>query len=270
VSPALLYGISFHEGKATWYRTKSEAKAKQKIRTELKKVRTLFEHAEEFETAMFRGPVLLQHWINKFGYSDFEKYDIIAVEGDFEQELPSLPGFKFTGRIDLVVREKSSGKYFVIDTKTSSSSKEITENGVWYGDQATSYIWLASKKLDVKIEGMIADIAYWHKIAKGENNIDCFRGGLVERTGQDIHAFLSGLQQTFSEISQKVAAYKNGMDENVLFPRNTFYCMSYSKPCEFVSICRLKLSPNKMPMGFTKDKRELNLGGGIDDQIVDS
>jgi len=270
VSASLLYGVAVHEGCATFYKTKSMDKAKAKVIAELKKVKTLFEHFEEYQTALLRGPILVAHWVVSQGALDLKRYNIISVEGDFSQELPGMPGFVFTGRMDIVVQDKKTLKYYVIDHKTSSSSKDLTENGVKYGDQATGYIWLASKQLNVKIEGMIADILYWHKIAKSESNIDCFRGEVVTRSPRDIHAFLQGLKQVFSEISQKVAAYRKGMDEDMLFPRNTYYCMSYGKPCEFASICRDKLRKNMLPLGFEQDRRKLQLGGEIEDQITES
>ena len=271
LATSLIYGIAFHEGKAVFYKTKSETKAKRKVIAEVKKYETLFRSPEDFNKTLTQVPILLQHWIAAFGWSDFERYDLIDVEGDYVQELPRMPGFVFTGRIDAVVRDRKNNQHYILETKTSRSSEGLTMNGVWYGDQATAYIWLASKKLNLDVVGVIADVAYWHNAAKYESNIKCLRSPEpITRTKQDVYAFVLGLQQTFSEISQKISAYEYGHDEAGLFPRNTFYCMSYGKPCEFADICRLKLKPYKMPIGFCKDRRKHSLGGMIEDQIAES
>jgi hypothetical protein len=270
ISPALLYGTALHEGLATFYKTKSVAKAKAKALSEIKKVQSLYEHDADFRIALYRLPVLISHWAMAQGFPDLERYEILGVEEDFREELPGLPGFYFTGRMDLLVRDKTDGNVYVVDHKTSSSSKDITRDGLTYGDQATGYIWLAQKKLNVPIAGMIGDILYWHKNATSEANIDCFRPPVITRNGHEIRAFLLGLQQIFSEISQKVAAYRKGYDEDGLFPRNTFYCVSYGKLCEYATFCRTKMKPNAMPMGFEKDRRQHELGGQVEDQIGES
>ena len=270
ISAPLVYGIAFHEAKATFYKTRSVAKAKAKAISQIKHYKTLFEHHRDYEMTLLRVPILIGAWIAKFGYTDLERYELIVVEGDFAQPLPGMPDFVFTGRIDAVVRDKATGLYFILETKTSSSSKDLTLSGVMSGDQVTSYLWLASKQLDVPIAGVIPDIAYWHKSATTEANIDCFRAAALTRDGHEINAFLQGLKQIFSEISQKVAAYRNGYDEDGLFPRNTYYCTSYGKMCEFATICRLQLRRNTMPMGFEIDRRKHELGGMVEDQITES
>jgi hypothetical protein len=271
LSPALIFGSAFHEGKATFYQTKSLDKAKAKVRSELKKYRSLFEYQEQYDKAVLRCPVLLQRWAEIFGYADFDKYDLVEVEGNYNTEVPGTNGFIFTGRIDALVRDKADGQLYILETKTAGSSVNLTINGVFNGDQATSYIWLAGLKYGEKIAGVIADVAYWNTNAKYESNIEIVRSELITRSDDDIEMFVKGLALLFSEISQKAEAFNQGYDAASLFPRNTFYCMSYGKACEFINICRLNYKKDGyVPLGFTKDKRKLDLGGYIEDRICES
>lgn len=258
--PALLGGSAFHEGKAVWYKTKSRAKAINKVKSYLKGVRPQYEHDEVYEKDSFRFPILLDRWIDEYGLNDFQVYKILMVEKELELPIPGLFNKKkepyvITARADLVVQDDRKNIY-VIDTKTSSFSTTVSQNAVYYGDQATMYIWAVSQTLKKPVAGLIADIAYWNKNAVSEGNIACIRGDLTVRSDRVLKEFIEGVASLFMEISQKVEALKKKkFSVGSLFQRNTYYCTAFSRPCEYADVCRLDLTgTRKPPIGFCFEK----------------
>lgn len=251
----LINGSAFHEGKALFYLTGSAAKALRKCETEIKQRKDEFSSSEEYFKTLDRCPVLLSHWIDQYGYSDLKRFDIIDVEKELTVKVPGTK-YVFTIRPDAIVREKSNkDMLFGMETKTSSFSIKTTEMGVYYGDQATAYLWATASHYGKPLYGVIPDIAYWNKASSNEANITCTRGDIIRRSARRIKQFTSGLAQQQSEMAQKLAAYKAGHDPYTLFRRNTHYCSAFFKPCEFAEICDNDLTTIKrLPPGFRRDK----------------
>jgi hypothetical protein len=254
LSPPLITGTAFHEGKAIWYNTRSEKKAVRKVEQEIESRRDDYESEERFDKDLVRFPILLEVWIEKYGYQDLKNFDLLGVEKEIIVPVPGTNNFHTTMRLDLVYREKLNGKLFIHDTKTSSFSKIVTELGLYYGDQATAYLWAAEEEFGEKPNALIGDIAYWNKSAKTEDNIDCYRTEWITRTDQQIKEYQESVAFLFNAISQKVAAWKTGnFSKAQLFPRNTFYCNSYAKPCEYADICRTNVEEkSRVPYGFSR------------------
>lgn len=254
LAPPLITGTAFHEGKAIWYTTKSEKKAISKVVREIENRRDDYEYEERFDKDVIRFPLLLEVWIEKFGRSDIKNFTILGVEDEIVVPVPGTNNFKMTMRLDLVYREKLNEKLFIHDTKTSSFSKVITDNTLYYGDQATAYLWAVEEKYKEKPYALIGDVAYWNKNAKSEDNIDCYRTEWITRSDTQIGEYQESVASLFNEIAQKVTAWKTGnFSKTQLFQRNTFYCNSYAKPCEYADICRTNVEEKKrVPFGFTR------------------
>ena len=241
----LINGAAFHEGKATFYLTGSEKKALNKVKSEIKDRQEEFADRQEFLSVLERCPILLQHWIDRLGKGDLKRFNFLGVEDEIILPIPGTP-YIFTMRLDAVVQEKKGDKsIYIMETKTSSFSIRTTEMGVYYGDQATAYTWGAKNFYKKPIYGVIPDIAYWNKKATGTHNISCVRGDIIMRSDRRIHQFLSSTAQLQTEIAQKVEAYKKGYDPYMLFPRNTYYCNAFFKPCEYAGICDNNLTKIK-------------------------
>lgn len=255
VATPLINGHAFHEGKAEFYLTKSKKKALAKCRFEIKDRRKEFENDEEYQRTLDRCPTLLEHWIDKFGQADLKRFRIVGVERAIEMKLPGTD-FVITARLDAIVQEKTGDKaYYILETKTSSFSIRTTELGVFYGDQATLYTWMAEQHYNIKLDGVIPDIAYWNKQSNSTSNIQCVRGDIIQRSERRQMQTVNGLKQLQSEMSQKIEAVKQGADPYTLFPRNTFYCNAYYKACEFATICDTNLAKvKKLPPGFVREE----------------
>jgi hypothetical protein len=254
IAPPLITGTAFHEGKAIWYNTRSEKKAVNKVAKVIEQHEEDYEKAEFFDRDLIRFPLLLEVWIEKFGRRDIKNFELVAVEKELKVTVPHTNGFVMTMRPDLVYRDKSDDRLYVMDTKTSSFSKKITDMGLYYGDQATSYLWAVEDKFKEKPVALIGDVAYWNKSARDEGNIDCYRTDLVMRSDTQVEEFQYGVGGLFNEISQKVSAWKTGnYNKAQLFPRNTYYCNSFAKPCEYSEICRTNIEEKKRaPVGFVR------------------
>lgn len=254
ISPPLITGTAFHEGKATFYRTHSLKKAVKKVETIIKDHEEHYYEKEYFEKDYLRFPLLLEIWIEQYGYKHLEDYEITGIEKELFVKVPNTENFIASARIDLIYKEKLTNNLYIHDTKTSSFSKKITNLGLYYGDQATMYIWAVAENYNQKPTALIGDIAYWNKNAKDEQNISCYQTDLIIRSDKQIEEFKQSLAAIFNEISQKVTAWKTGnYTKAMLFPRNTYYCNSFSKACEYADICRTNIEEKtRAPIGFIR------------------
>ncbi len=264
--PALVYGAAFHEAKAEFYRTGNMQDGRNAGIAFIEANKENYQEPEAYEKDLYRLPILYRTWVVKWGLNDLIKYDVVTVEQEFEVVLPN--GFKYTGRPDTILQDKVTKEYFIMETKTSGFSKDLTMDTVYYGDQVTSYYVLSKAGLDIEAAGVICDVAYWNKNAKYEDNIDCLRSDPITRTREEIDDFVDGVAQLFSELSQKIAALETHKPE-ALFQRNTYYCMSYGKPCEFVDICRTRVRPqDPAPFGFIKKTEVRKLSDKVADSLA--
>jgi hypothetical protein len=259
-SDMLLFGGAFHEGKATFYKTKSKSKALDKITGELESFQGLYGKEETFEFHYLRAPVLLEVWIDTYGKRDLKNFTFIDVEKELRVPLELLEGFYMTVRPDAIVQNKTRSKEtYIFETKSTMFSLRVTEEAVRLGDQATSYTWAVRKMYpELNLIGVIPDIAYWHKNAYEPKFA---REDLVTRTKNDLREYEIGVSNLIREVSQKVEAYYKGYDPVGLFPRNTSWCLSFSHPCEYAYICRnVDLKPKgRVPRGFLRDKRRTSV-----------
>ena len=248
----LLNGSAFHEGKAVWYNTGKMDRALKKVKSELKSRRSEFKDDEDYENLSSRCSILLQQWIMDWGELDLRTYSVIEVERKHEIKLPN--GFIFTIKPDGVFVRKDNNKVYVHETKTSGFSATSAMDGVFYGDQATSYLWaLGELYPDMKIEGVLPDISYWHKSTIDPFKIRNERGALVRRSPEQLHEFSLEVMNILSEISQKAKAVRSGIHPIAVFPRCTHWCNSFFSHCEYVNICRTDIDFEDMPKGFKRD-----------------
>jgi len=242
---ALSFGGAMHEAKATFYRTGDEAEARRIFVDNLSQMRSQYEDDETYLADENRGPLLLDRWIDTFGRSDRISHHILAVEEPMEVALPN--GFAVTFRCDAILQPRGHKESYIYETKTTGFSSEVTENGVALGDQATMYIWGARKlHPEWNIAGLVPDIMY-----QRQSKISCSRGDVVFRTDRDVSQFERMMVGLLTEISQKTQALEKGYDPLQLFDRNTSWCTSYYRPCEYAGVCR-QWDLKGIPSGFRK------------------
>lgn len=266
-SDHLIGGAAFHEAKAEWYLTGNHSAAMDKCHDHIESRRNEFESDEIYDRTIDRYPTMLDSWIMTMGMKDLEQYEPLAVEEEITLPVPNTEGFVVTMRPDTILKDRRYGYVYIMETKTTGFSKLVQERGVYYGDQATMYIWGALQKYGVLVDGVIPDITYWNKKSKDPSKIEHMRGDIVSRTEGEVEDFLLGVAGTLNEISQKVRAYEEqGYPEELLFPRNTDRCMDFFRPCEFADICRNKLTKkSRLPpeLKFT-DKEIVSITDGVE------
>jgi len=260
----LIFGAAFHEGKAVWYETGNKNKALSTAQFEVDDRKSEYEKYEEYERDSKKISILLDRWIEKFGRQDLKVFKFEAVEKQVEVEIPHTSGFKMTIRPDAIVTN-TDGESFVLETKTSGFSPYVADKGVYYGDQATSYLYGAKKSYpNLNIQGVLPDIAYWNKKTFNEENITFMRGDLIYRNNRNLEEFALGVANVVTTISQSAKAYFDGKaPAAMLFPRNTSWCLSFSRPCEYADICRTNLETlrdDELPVSFKRDNDWENLG----------
>ena len=253
---ALIQGGAVHEGISTFFKTRSKVKSINKVVSEIADQATLIESTQEYERILHKAPILLDYWIALLGNRYLADYTLISSERELRLKIPNTPNFVYTVRPDAVISPKGHpSTVYILEFKTSSSSWRTTEMGVRFGDQSTGYMWAVSSSLKLKVSGVLPNILYWNKKSDSETNIEIIESDIVERTRKDIEEFKAGLAMLTSEVTQKVKSFQSGkFPAYMLFPRNTYYCNSYFRPCEYANICRLSLSmKGRAPQGFKRD-----------------
>ena len=252
--PPLIEGAAFHEGKAHFYKHGSIEDARKLVEREIKRRKNDYEQESAYERGLYRVPILFTHWALDWGELDLETYEFLEVEVGRKATLPN--GFYLTVRPDAIGRRKDDGRIYILETKTTGYSVLITEQGVYYGDQATSYLYAtAQAHPSWPIEGVVPDISYWHKGSTDPTKIKNSRGAVVRRSPEQLRQFGLSTMNIISDISQRVKAVQAGIDPLAAFPRNTQWCVSYARPCEYADICRKdNLNYSSIPHGFVRDK----------------
>ena len=247
----LLMGSAFHAGKALFYTSGGKEKlALSLIRDELKERKSEFQNREEYLFTLERTPAMLASWIAEYGKSDLKFLKIIDVEKALKVPFPGKPSWHMTMRLDMVAEDRFDN-LLVYETKSTSWSMVATAMYVSLGDQATTYIGGAEHHYKRKVTAVVPDITFFSKAAKNESAIKNYRGDFVYREPEHVKFFYRSIAQTASEIGQKMKAVYAGHDP-AIFPRNSFYCVAYGRPCEFSDICRENITAKSKPVGFRK------------------
>ena len=239
-SQALVQGGAFHSGKATWYKKRTQKAALEEVNRYIEEAWPEMDD-ESYDWVISRTPEMLQKWIEDFGKRDLKQYKILLIEDEIVALVPGTDGFYVTMRPDTVLQDKQWGYTYIMETKTTGFSLPQAEKGVYYGDQATMYIWGVSHIKHLEVDGVLSDVCYWHKKSKDPSKITCLRGDIITRTPEDLDSFIRGAASTINEIAQKVAAWNEGVNEDDLFPHSTDRCMDFFRPCEYADICRSRL-----------------------------
>ena len=251
IASPLLMGSAFHGGKALFYRTGNEKAALRLVRDELIDRKREFESREEYLSVLDRTPAMLASWIAEYGKDDLKHLNILDVEKAIKVPFPGKPGWHMTMRLDMVAEDRFDN-LLVYETKSTSWSMVATSMFVSLGDQATTYIGGAEHYYKRRVTAVVPDITFFSKAAKNESSIKNYRGDFVYRDPEHVKFFYRGMAQVASEITQKMRAVTNGHDP-AIFPRNSFYCVAYGRPCEFAEVCRMNLTAkSKVPTGFRK------------------
>ena len=270
-SPALIRGDAVHQGLELFYKTGNLADALSLTKQVVEVEDGNFDDDETARKTATTALAMVESWALTYGEADFTTYEEFALEQ--ELEIPLIDrhgddtGLRVTMRIDRLART-SEGKWHLCDVKTSTFSKQLTENAFALSDQPTLYIAACKKSLGIDIEALFCDIAYAHPRAKKPEPL---RAHIPLKSDLEIEQTLESVLETFLTINEKVdRVVEKQQKPHEAFPRNTYYCMAYNKPCEFASICRLSNGIDEdipLKAGLKQGKKLRALGSYTTDRI---
>ena len=157
----LVTGGSLHEGHALlitdWNIEQSVLKSKLVIANafEAKGITAEDDAATEYSMEEQGALVeaLLRGWNLYSGEHFRNSFDVIQVETEGEAEL--APGIVLQFRPDAVLREKQTGDYYVLSTKTTSMFGKMSLDSAGVDMQSMSEVYGVEKTLGIKVEGVI-------------------------------------------------------------------------------------------------------------------
>lgn len=249
-APALSFGSAIHGAVAAFLLGKDHQGEFRRLMHEMRKA---YEREEDYVLDANRGLVLLATWVTEVGENLRSDFDVLSAEEELTVPLPN--GYVVTARPDAVLAPKSKrdAKHrpgYILETKTTRWGRDLVEETLQNADQITTYIW-ATRKIhpDWNIEAVIPNVMYQNK-----SKIGVGLGDLIFRTNQDLVDYEQQAMGLLTEVSQKVLGLLDYSPHH-LFSRNTSWCGSYNKPCEYLGICRnARFDP--VPTGFVREDWE--------------
>lgn len=182
---------------------------------------------------------LLDGYTDKWFREDVETYDVISVEREFKVR---RCGNDLTGKVDGIVRNKKTGKYYILEHKTASIVDESFVAQKQLDSQTKFYALMMTGVLGEKIDGAIHDILIKQKIRqkKGEPDED-----FCERLKVDVTADnFQRIQIDFDYDKDIWEDYGNELDGRVtdLWNCRNFYkctgsCIGRYGACEYMPLC---------------------------------
>lgn len=125
---------------------------------------TLFPQMDPGDVARLRP--MLAGYIARWADEDEQRYEVLAIEKEFRCPLvnpdtgrPSRT-WELAGKFDKLVRERSTGRVYVVEHKTSS--KDITPGSAYWArlrmDTQVSVYWTGAKSLGLDLYGVLYDV----------------------------------------------------------------------------------------------------------------
>lgn len=157
-------------------------------------------------------------------YSD-KNLEFILMEEPFSVEL--MPGVMFEGRMDGLVKHIPTGKYWIWETKTTRSIKELTDT-LSNDEQSGAYLWAAREWFKDKLETPVAGVLY-NIIRKKVPAVPRVlqSGGLSKATSMDTTSFWYKycVQSIFSDWSDETIEEEYGDIIEALHEKNLTFFM---------------------------------------------
>ena len=196
---------------------------------------------DPFEAAKLEG--LFAGYCRRWLELDRAFYSVVSVEQEFN--VPSrnqaLPKVSLMGKVDAVVQDKESGKYYILEHKTASIVDDDYVAQKSLDSQTRLYALAISHTLEIPIAGAIHDIITKQKIRqkKGESDSD-----FIERLKADVTDdnfariridFADGELDLFArELDDQV----RDVAECECWYKCTGSCIGRYGACEYLHLCR--------------------------------
>lgn len=149
-TPAMAFGTAAHKVLEAWYRAWQAGEDRLEVALA---VVDEIENVDDIDRARLRVLAVAYH--ARWGSEDWE---VLAVEVEFRYFLGDI---EIGGKIDALIRERSTGRVFVVEHKTSTAD---TSPGAPYWDrlaidtQVSIYVDGAAAGLDYEIAGCVYDV----------------------------------------------------------------------------------------------------------------
>lgn len=181
---------------------------------------------------------LLAGYIRKWYSDDYSNHDIIEIEKEFKVR---IVGNDFVGKIDGLLRNKETGKYYILEHKTASVVDEAYVAQKDIDSQTLNYANAIQMDMGIEVSGAIHDIITKQKIRqkKGESEEDFCRR-LEEDVTDDnferiVVEFSPGqLEESLAELQSQMQE----LQECRRFHKCTGACLGRFGACEYLPICR--------------------------------
>lgn len=131
---------------------------------------------------------LVKRYIEFYG-PHRDDWEVLGVEVPFEVRIPGRYAY-LTGRFDALVRERSSGRIWVVEWKTCSGWDSIEEYA--WSPQVSLYYW-AAREAGYDIEGVLIDAAYTYRWKNPRPLQDSFQRRWLDRNEEHLEGALAEL-----------------------------------------------------------------------------
>jgi hypothetical protein len=219
--------------------------------TSLAEAKSAYAKPDDFDADRERLPRMLTTWYGEWAQRDAEDFDVLAVEEEIVFALPF--DLRMTVRPDVVLRDRLTKGIFALEHKSTSKGVAAMAHSVAMSLQVDaqllglrSHFDLADSRLAI---GIVPNILYQRQsVVKAE------RPAPLSRSPRELAESALNFAGLFRELGAKCERLETSsiFAENLpesQFPRNGAWCGQMN--CEYEAICRSRLKPGEVPIGFT-------------------
>lgn len=178
-STPLLFGTAMHKYLEVYYSGGSHRNALYAVQDLIEQTDTSQMDELDYQEMVETLNTVIENY-NKRYELDFQDWEVIATELTFAIPLDDEIGY--TGTIDLIVRNKSDGKIYLVDHKTTNSIEKYDKNSDM--DRQISRYWWALQQLQqgngfIKNTSSSQDIVPWVMRGEWETEYHKYLGGEI-------------------------------------------------------------------------------------------
>lgn len=257
----LFFGSAVHSALEQWFKTGSRDAAQTAIMEQGFPVEDYLKASELFDA-------YANHWHD-------EPFDVVAIEHEFSLPLinPSTGRrsrlFELRGKVDGVVRDKSSGRLFILEHKTTSAISAEYVDRIMLDQQIAIYAEAISRCLKEAVCGAIYDIlekpSIRMKQGETDEEFEARRAELLAKSKTGKTTAKKKEAETALEFRERLRAsitpenfrreivefdtgkLRDSMAElwaiaedmkKAVYYKNTGSCAQFGRACPYLSLCR--------------------------------
>ena len=195
----------------------------------------------EFESATpdieTEAEVMMEQY--KLHYPE-EPFEIVETERMFEVPLPGGK-HSYTGKIDLVIRMKDTGKLWLLDHKSQKRNSYTNTPQAWAARaQVGLYTWAAEQLYEEPFDGIILNVLR-RQSDKGQFGPEFWRDSL-QRTEDQKDEAIRNIIWVADQIEQMHKDFGDGPN----WPQDREQCQKGNFQCEFYSLHILGRTPETL------------------------